>query len=62
MGWIIAALISLLIAILVLPVWPYSHGWTLYPSGIFAFFAFLCFAVSIFGRRGGPLWKDRGQG
>ncbi len=41
---------------------PYRHGWTLYPSAIFAFFALLCFIVDIFGRRDGPIWKDRGQG
>ncbi|HEX4809047.1 MAG TPA: DUF3309 family protein [Bryobacteraceae bacterium] len=62
MGWRVISLIALFIALIALPIWPFSSRWTIYPSGFFFLIGIVTFAVSQFGRRGSPIWRNRGQG
>jgi len=59
--WI--SLAAIIIAILLLPFWPWIHGeWWPIAVGFCVFVAGLTFLVSIFGKRGGRIWHHRGQG
>jgi hypothetical protein len=58
--WISAALF--IVGILVLPYWPYSQNWTIYPSIFCWFLTVLTLLVSIFAKRGSSLWRHKGQG
>ncbi len=58
--WI--ALAFFILAIICLPVWPYSGHWTVYPSAFLIFLAVLIFLVNLFGKRGSTVWKGKGQG
>jgi hypothetical protein len=60
MKWV--SLGFLILAIILLPVWPYSGKWTFYPSAFCCFVAILLFLVSVVAKRGSALWKHRGQG
>lgn len=66
MGWKVVSLVFLLAAIAFLPFWPYPRPWptgaNVVISGFCIFVAILSFLVSIMGRKGSVLWKDRGQG
>lgn len=60
MKWV--SLCFVILAILCLPVWPYSAQWRFYPAAFCVFVAVLTFLVSIFAKRGSTVWKGRGQG
>jgi hypothetical protein len=51
-----------ILAVICLPVWPYSANWTIYPSVFCVFIAALTFLVNLFGKRGSTVWKGKGQG
>ncbi len=45
-----------------MPLWPYSHNWSVFAPAFCWFLAVLTFLLSFFARRGSEIWKHRGQG
>lgn len=66
MGWKVVSLIFLLIAVILLPFWPYPRPWPPDANNVIVgfsiFVAILTFLVSIMARRGSAVWRGRGQG
>ena len=62
MGWKWVSLAFFVLAVICLPVWPYSPNWTFYPSIFCLFLTVLTLLVSVVAKRGSALWKHRGQG
>lgn len=62
MDWKWVSLAFFILGIVCLPVGPYSVTWRIYPTAFCWFVAVLTFLVSIFAKRGGTIWKHKGQG
>lgn len=61
-GWKWVALILFVMGILVLPFYPYSLNWSIYPSIFCWFLMVISLAVSVFSKRGSIIWRGRGHG
>lgn len=62
MGWYGAAVVFFILGIVCLPVWPYATQWFIYPTAFCWFLTILTAAVGFFSKRGGTLWRHKGQG
>lgn len=62
MAWKRVSLTFFVLGVVLLPVWPYSSNWPIYPTVFCWFLAALTFLVGIFAKRGSTLWKHKGQG
>jgi hypothetical protein len=60
--WKWIALAFFILGFVVLPLFPYSVNWSIFPTAFCWFVAVLTFLVSIFSKRGSTVWKNRGQG
>ena len=62
MGLIIIGSIALFVSLFLLPIWPFSAQWTVYPSGFFFLIGLVSFAVALIGRRETPIWRPKKTG
>ena len=62
MDWRVISAIFFALAIICLPFWPYSHGWTIFPTAFCMLVTFVTLLVNLFGKKGSAIWKHKGQG
>lgn len=63
MDWKWISVAALVIGFFFLPFWPWIHQeWWIYAVFGCVFIAGLSFLISLFGKRGSVIWKDKGQG
>ncbi len=62
MDWKWVSIVFFFVALVCLPIWPYSANWRFYPSAFCVFVGILTLLVSIFAKRGSAIWKHKGQG
>ncbi|HEX7360401.1 MAG TPA: hypothetical protein VF283_07900 [Bryobacteraceae bacterium] len=59
--WRYLAILFFLGAIAVLPVWPYTAGWTGWPAAFLFFITVLLLIMAVVSRRGSSMWHTGGQ-
>lgn len=59
--WRYLAIAFFLGAFAVLPIWPYSTGWTYWPAGFLFFITILLLLMAVVARRGSSMWHTGGQ-
>jgi MFS superfamily sulfate permease-like transporter len=61
-NWKWVALAFFVLGIVVLPYYPYSLNWSIYPSIFCWFLMLITLLVSVFSKRGSSLWRGKGHG
>jgi hypothetical protein len=59
-AWKWIAVAFLILGFVILPFWPYSQNWTIYPSIFCWFLMVLILLVSVFSKRGSTIWRHKG--